>query len=370
VRVAGVTRRRAGEPIDAGGQTREPRTPLVAAECWRIGLVAAVIVAAGLFAAGAHARHNMYRISDGPFFLAVGRHPFASGQLPGNPLIYGVAYRYGRILFPLTGWLAALGRPSWVSSTLLGIYVASFGAWVAFAAEHLRRNGRRPGLALCILALPFALLAFVQPVLVSEPMAGALVLLAYLYEGDGRRRAVLVVAALLILTREPMALALLPLVWAGWKERRLLAVRDWALVCVPYVAWTVWVRVRVGQFPFLDPSTSRRDALAAPFVGWARVLRNGPSTSQQIGLAVALVTLLVAVAIALGGHWRYPVTHGALALCVLVPFLGVSVFRFSGEAVRVLAPIQALLLIAALDRGEPPELRTEVEPAERVRSGG
>jgi uncharacterized membrane protein YhaH (DUF805 family) len=326
-------------------------------------------VVAGLVAAGAHARHNMYRISDGPFFVAVGRHPFGSGQLPGNPLVYGVAYRYGRILFPLIGWLTAFGRPSWVASTLLGVYVISFGAWIAFAAEHLRRNGRRPALALGILALPFALLAFVQPVLVSEPMAGALVLLAYLYERDGRRRAVLVVAALLILTREPMALALLPLVWTGWKERRLLAVRDWALVCAPYAAWTVWVRLRVGQFPFLDPSTSRRGALSAPFVGWASVWRNGASTTQQVGLVIALLTVIAAIAIAVRGNWRYPVTHGALALCVIVPFLGVSVFRFSGEAVRVLAPIQALLLIAALDRGDQPEVRAGREPSERVLSG-
>ena len=327
------------------------------------------MVVCGLIAAGGHARHNMLRISDGPFFLAVGRHPFAGGGLPGNPLVYGVAYRYGRILFPLTGWLVALGRPSWVPATLVGVYVVSFGAWVAFAAEHLRRNGRRPVLALWILALPFALLAFIQPVLVSEPMAGALLLLVYLYEREGRRRAALAVAALLILTREPMVLALLPLMWTGWKARRVAAMRDWALVVAPYAAWMMWVRLRVGQFPFLDPSISRRQALAVPFVGWTSVLRSGPSGTQEVGVVIALVTVLAAVVIALRGRWRYPLTHGALALCLIVPFLGVSVFRFSGEAVRVLAPIQSVLLIAALDRGGGPEPRTEPEPAARVPSG-
>jgi hypothetical protein len=232
----------------------------------------------------------------------------------------------------------------------LGVYVVSFGAWVALAAEHLRRNGRRPGLALFILALPFALLAFVQPVVVSEPMAGALLLLVYLFERDGRRRGSYVTAALLILTRELMVLALLPLIWMGWKERRFAAVRDWFLVCLPYAAWSVWVRVRVGQFPFLDPSSSRRNALALPFVGYGHIWQRPASGTQQLAIAVALLTMLAAVVVAVRGQWRFPLTHGALALCAIVPFLGVSVFAFLGEALRVLAPIQALILIAALDR--------------------
>jgi hypothetical protein len=290
----------------------------------------------------------MFWTGDAPFFVAVGHHPFGD-TMPGNPLSYGVAYRYGRILFPLSGWLLAFGRVSRVNSALLAVYVASFGAWVAFAAEHLRRNGRRAGLALWILAFPFSILAFFRPEVVSEPMAGALLLLVYLYERDGRRRAVLVASALLVLTREPMVLALLPLMWVGWKARRFAAVRDWALVVAPYALWAVWLRLRIGQFPFLDPSFSRRAALGGPFVGWLRVW-HGASGSQQSGLGFAMLTLLVGGYLAVRGHWRAPVTHGAFALCAVIPFLGVSVYRNPIEAFRVVAPIQAVLLIVALDR--------------------
>jgi hypothetical protein len=334
----------------------ETRPPLVAPECWLIGLVAAFVVVVALVAGGPPAWRHLFIDSDAPFFLGVGRHPFGSGQLPGNPLEYGVAYRYGRILFPLTGWLLALGRPSWVSATLLGTFIASIGAWVAFAAEHLRRNGRRPALALWILALPFMLLTFMRPVVISEPTAGALLLLVYLFERDGRRRGVYVTAALLVLTRELMVVALLPLMWAGWKQRRFAAVREWAFVCLPYAAWSVWVRLRVGQFPLLDPSTNRRQALAAPFTGYWHIWRLPASGTQEFALATAFLTMFVTVAVIVGarGHWRFPLTHGALALGAVVPFFGVSVFLFPGEALRVLVPIQALLLIAALDRGGGP----------------
>jgi hypothetical protein len=308
------------------------------------------IVVVGFLAVSARVRHDMFWTGDAPSFFAVARHPFAGGGIP-HPVTYGVAYRYGRIMYPLTAWLLAFGRPSWVPGTLLALYVVSVGAWVAFAAEHLRRNGRRPALALWIFVLPFCLLALLRPEVVSDPMAGALVFLVYLYERDGRTKAACAVAAMLILTREPMALALLPLMWMGWKERRFAAARDWAVVGTPYALWLVWVRLRVGQFPFLDPSVSRKEALAAPFVGYLRTWHTGADVGQQLGLLLALATLLVAGLVAVRGHWRYPLTHGALALSLVIPFLGVAVFRHPGEAFRVVAPIQALLLIAALDRG-------------------
>jgi hypothetical protein len=330
------------------------RRPLVASECRRVGVVAMVVVVVGILTRSADVRYHMYWHSDAPFFYAIARHPFARGAVSAHPLVFGVAYRYGRILYPLTAWLLALGRPSWVPGTLLGVYVVSFGAWFTFAAEHLRRNGRRPWLALWMFALPFCLRGFVQPVMVSEPMVGALLLLVYLFERDGRRRAVLVTAALLVLTREPMLLAMLPLVWKGWNERRWAAIREWALAGAPYVLWLVWVRIRVGEFPFLDRAMSRRDALAPPFLGYARIWHEGLDAGRWWGVVVTLLTLVVAIVVARRGLWRYPLTHGVVVLAVLIPLLGVAVFRHPIEAFRVVAPMQALLVILLLDRHPAP----------------
>jgi hypothetical protein len=67
-----------------------------------------------------------------------------------------------------------------------------------------------------------------------------------------------------------------------------------------------------------------------------------------------MLTLLVGGYIAVRGHWRYPLTHGVLALCAVIPLLGVSVYHNPIEAFRVVAPIQAVLLVLLLDRRPAP----------------
>jgi hypothetical protein len=312
------------------------------------GIGVAVVVGT-LAAVGANGRHGFYGHSDAPLFLSVARHPFGN-TMPGKPLVQGVAYRYGRIFFPLCGWLLALGRPAFTRWTLAAVYVGSFGAWVALAGEHLRRGGRNPRMALWIFATPWALLWFVLPDIVSEPMAGALVLLAYLYERDGRHRAARVTAMFAILTRELMIIAFVPLAWRAWKERRWAAVRDWALVLTPYLLWITWVRVRVGTFPFMDPSTSRRGAFAVPITGWYRTMIGPLDNGQGWAVLIGAVTVAAVALLALRGNWLYPITHGAVALAALSLCYGVAVFAFPGEGIRVMAPTQMLLLIAAFDR--------------------
>jgi hypothetical protein len=327
---------------------RRSHTPLVARECWVVAGIAAAVVVGTLAAVGAYGRNGFYGHSDAPLFLAVARDPFGNGRnFAGNPLVHGVAYRYGRIFFPLTGWLTALGRPGLVRWTLASMYVGSFAAWIALAGEHLRRGGRSPRMALWIFATPWALLWFVIPDIVSEPMAGALVLLAFLYEREGRHRNARVVAVFAILTRELMLVAFLPLAWRDWKERRWLAVRDWALVVTPYLLWITWVRIRVGTFPFMDPSTSRRQAFALPGLGWYHTMASPLDNGQGWAVLIGAATFLLVLVLALQGNWLYPVTHGAVGLAALSLCYGVAVFAFPGEGIRVMVSTQMLLLIAA-----------------------
>jgi hypothetical protein len=337
--------------MSARGEARRP--PLVARECWVVAGIAVAVVVGTLIAVGANGKHGFYGHSDAPLFLQVARQPFGNGHgFPGKPLVQGVSYRYGRIFFPFMGWLLALGRPSAVKWTLAAVYVASFGACIALAGEHLRRGGRSPRLALWIFATPWALLWFVLPDIVSEPMAAALLLLALLYERDGRHRSARVAAACAILTRELMIVAFIPLAWRAWKERGWRGVRDWALVLVPYLLWITWVRFRVGQFPFLDPSTSRRNALAPPLVGWYRTMAAPLDNGQGWAVLIGAATFVLVVMVALRGNWLYPVTHVAVALAAMSLCYGVAVFAFPGEGIRVMVPTQILLIIAACDRSQ------------------
>jgi hypothetical protein len=352
---------------DSGSGSRpSTRSPLVAKECWIVAGIGMAVVVGTLISVGAYGRHGFYGHSDAPLFLEVAKQPFGNGHgFPGNPLVQGVSYRYGRIGFPIVGWLLALGRPFAVRWTLALAYVGSFGAWVALAGEHLRRGGRSPRLALWIFATPWALLWFVIPDIVSEPMAGALVLLAYLYERDGRHRDARFAAVFAILTRELMIVAFIPLAWRAWQERRWAGLRDWGLVLTPYLAWIVWVRFRVGQFPFLDPSSSRRGAFAAPLTGWYRTMAGPLDNGQGWAVLIGAVTVVAVGLVALRGNWLYPVTHGAVALCLLSLCYGVAVFAFPGEGIRVMAPTQMLLIIAACTLPR----RTKPEAAPMARRG-
>jgi hypothetical protein len=342
--------------------------PTVDRRCWTTGGFAAVVAFGTLMAVGAYGRNGFYGHSDAPLFLAVARDPFGNGRhFAGNPLVHGVAYRYGRIGFPIVGWLLALGRPAAVRWTLAATYLASFGAWIALAGEHLRRSGRSPRIALWIFATPWALLWFVIPDIVSEPMAGALVLLAYLYEREGRQRATRLTAVFAILTRELMIVAFIPIAWRDWRTRRWLAVRDWSLAVTPYLAWITWVRLRVGTFPFMDPSTSRRQALALPGVGWYRTLTGPIDNGQGWAVLIGAATIAFVVLLAVQGKWLYPVTHGAITLAALSLCYGVAVFAFPGEGIRVMAPTQMLILIAACDRSRRAPA-PEPGPPERVDS--
>src|SRR5262249_36229607 len=158
---------------------------------------------------------------------------------------------------------------------------------------------------------PFSVMAFFRPELVSDPMAGALLLTVFLFERDGRTRAACIAAALLILTREPMALAVVPMLWIGWRRRDPFALRNIAIVFAPYGLWLLWVRVRVGQFPFLDPGVSRRQALAAPFTGYVQTMHLHGNWTLAFGMVVALVTCVgAAVLVAWRGWGRVPMTAG------------------------------------------------------------
>jgi hypothetical protein len=346
--------------LDGSQQPAAARRTVVGWASWLVALPVGVAVAVVFLLAGTGGAHGLYRLGDAPSFLAVARSPFGSGRgFPGDPLAQGVAYRYGRVLLPFVAWLLALGRSSRVPWTLAGLYVVSFTGWIAVAAEHLRRAGRKPTLAWWILACPFVpLFVFAAPTVVAEPMACALVLLAYLFDREGRHGWSRVAAAAAILTRETMVVAFLPLAWRAGRDEGRRGVIRWTTTGVPYAVWSLWVCVRVGHLPFLDPASNRRDALALPFVGWWETLHRPFDNGQQYGLLIALLTLTIAVVVVVRADGYRPLAWAALTASALMICYGWSVWEFPSEAMRVMAPAQVLLLIAALESYGPRRRRS------------
>lgn len=328
-------------PMTGGGS----RNRFVRSEALVLGVastaVAALVVAALIATKG---RQSLFR-NDAEFFWLVARNPFADGAI-FRPFAHemGDAYRYGRILFPLLAWVLALGRPGAVQWTLILVDLISFGAVVALAAELVARRGATVERGLAVLLTPAMWFALVLAV--SEPFVLALVLAIYLLDQDGHRVGVLVLGALLLLAREVAVLALVPLVVRDGRTGARAAM-PWLLVAAPLLGWWAWVRLHVGDWPFLDPSISRREALALPFAGPATVIRAGANSDHVVAFVLGAITVALGIWVAARRPW-FPVSHAALLFSCLVVVFGANAWRYPGEAIRLMGPAQALALLCVV----------------------
>jgi hypothetical protein len=321
---------------------------LVSASSLLIGFGAAVAVFGLLVAAGPTYGHGFFGPSDAPSFLAVARDPFGTGHgFPGDPLAQGVAYRFGRLLLPLFAWALALGNRRAIPWSLAVAFTISVAAWVTVTGEFVTRAGRKRMRVWMVIVCPFSALWIGAPMIVAEPLAAALVLLVYLLHSDGRDGEVKLFAAAALLARETTVIAFAPLIWRAWKNEGIRGVERWLLVGVPYAAWSVWVLFRVGNFPLLDPASNRRAAFAPPFVGWLETLQRPFDHGQPVGLAIGAVTIAAAIVVLVRTPpSRRLLAWAAVASAALIPCFGWSVWEYPTEALRVMLPTHALLIVA------------------------
>lgn len=317
---------------------------------WRVGLVAAAGAALVMaVVVRADGRDSLFR-NDGELYWLVARDPFGDGSVfhtvAGFAEQYGVAYRFGRILYPLLAWTLVGGADgAAIEWSLMVVDVVSFGAATAVAAELCARRGLRPFHGLALLLVPAMWFSCVLAL--AEPLMLGLVLLVYLLVLDGRQRAAMVAGALLLLTRESALLALLPLVIAVWRRGDRSAIVGWMLVPVPLLLWWTWIRFHIGAWPFLDSSVSRREALDLPLVGVLDAMQEGLRPAHFVAFAVAVATVATVVWVARQWSW-WPVTHGAVLFSLLLLFFGPNAWRHPGEAMRLMGPAQALVVLGML----------------------
>jgi hypothetical protein len=324
--------------------------PLVRRESVAVGALgmAAAVAVMGVNLA-THGQGWFFR-NDAEFFWVVARDPWGRGQM-FRPVaaVTGNAYRFGRPLFPVMAWALALGRPGAVRWTMMAVDALAFGTMVGLAGELLARRGKPAINAIAILVLPSVWWAVILTI--SEPVVLSLILLVFLLHLAGRRNAVLVTAAFLLLARESAGLALVPLVVDDLRRRGWRSAGPWAITAVPLLAWWTWVRVRVGEWPFLDRSESRRLALDLPLRGYFHV-RGGVHAGHIVAFALVAMTVSVSV-----WAWRarpWPPVSGAAALFgLLLLVLGPNATRFPGEVLRLMMPAQVLVAIVLLGWAPP-----------------
>lgn len=323
------------------------RAPLISAQARRFGIYVGIGGAILVVIVLANAGIEAFDKSDGKYFRLVGENPFGDGSaFVGADPRGGVAYRYGRLTYSLAAWLLAGGQAGLVRWTLPIVSVLALGLMAACAAELIMRRGGTVENAIKVLLVPG--IPFCLSISYSEIFVMALMLLAILLHVDGRMGSSQVAGAVLMLARESAGLILLPLAIADIRRRRGQGLL-WSLVPMPLMVWWWWVSERVGQWPFLDPSISRKQALSWPGGGMFRVLGEGGDVGQWIVSVIIVATAIASIWIARRYPWPPVTTAGAIS-GLLVLCLGPIAVRFPGEAMRLLVPAQVFVAMALISR--------------------
>ena len=291
----------------------------------------------------AHGHDYFFREGDAYLFRATAYDPFGDGHLFASVnRLSEVPYRYGRIGYPLLGWIGGFGQRAAIDWVLLGIFVLSISALPGLAALLLDAYGRPAWGGAVVLLAPGLL--FSHNVATSDPLMLACVLGGLLLDRRKHRVAALVLLGFAVLVKEIAIVALIPWAW------RALRTRDWhrlgalALTVVPYACWCLWVRVNTGEFPFLAHTVARSQALGWPGSGVHAAL------THHIPDSVVMSMLVIAtVVIGLGAAWFardwFPVAPIAALLAVVTMCLGPAGVYYEGELLRVLIAPQVFALL-------------------------
>jgi hypothetical protein len=185
------------------------------------------------------------------------------------------------------------------------------------------------------------------PLLVPEFLVAGLVLLTYHFAETNRIRQARVAAALLLLTRETALLALPPLILSHVRRREWRALVGWSVVAIPLLLWYVWLRARVGVWPFLDPRHPAGRALDLPTRSFlSAVWRADAGTALVLAAGLGWVTIAIGAAVV--SSRRTALAWAALSMASLILLFGRGQAELPGEAVRLMLPAQLLIAVAAL----------------------
>lgn len=278
---------------------------------------------------------------DGQFFLAVAYDPLLENPRTLSA-VENPRYRLRRVLYPVLGYLLALGRRSMVPWALVFINIVAAGALGAILASEAET------LVGAWMAIPLGLQGLWVALLFStaDLVGAAFFLLALACLKKGRVTAAGVSLLLASLTREfylvpGAAFALYELLKGRRRTGFILAALQ-----VPPVAWNLGILFSVPA-----GSSGVAENFRAPFVGLfqaARSLAVAPPSARWVysifSLALLLSTAMWAAAAGLL-HWRESpyVTIALMAYLVLVLMVSPLILGYFMGYTRVFLGLYALL---------------------------
>jgi hypothetical protein len=304
---------------------------------------------------------------DGQFFYLLARDPLLlhASTLADFRHLTGEAFRMQRVAYPALAFIAAGGDRSALPWTMLVVNLIVVLAATAGFALLARRYGWSPWWALAVGLLAGFLTGTLRDL--SDPVAVASMVGGLLMWQRRRRWWAAAFLSVAVLAREPMALAVVAVAidelvqW--WRHRGepgavRTAVREaWPAVVVPalaYVGWQAYIGARYGTVV-----ASSGQAYLPPFVGVVDEVGHAlddPHVLNRIWDLIYIALMVVGIGAAIAMVARGASTAAAIAALLFGLSLLVLVFGDPWSYTRLSAPMFAALLVAGLQRRNPPAL--------------
>ncbi len=265
---------------------------------------------------------------DGQSFHVMAHDPWMRRSTPAAVEIE--PFRYARILVPAIAWMLVLGHDPWIEPAYFTTILAFVFLGVFWMATFALRVQLHPAWGLTFLLSP-ATLTSLDRMTVDVALAALCVALALYYDSASQWR-VIVILALMLLTRETAWFIFGAYEVFLLTRRRLSDAEVIATAAIPVIVWHVFIVIRSGQIALpppalgLIPLAGFLDRLAHPAV---YDLTPGIARLAVVFDYVALVGIAIAVIVALrmlarevtGREPATPISFAIFAMAPLVLFL-------------------------------------------------
>lgn len=227
---------------------------------------------------------------DGQFYYYIAHDPFILGQTYNH--IDFPAYRYQRIIYPLTAWLLSFGQPKlipfmMVAVNLLGILLGTY-----FIILILKHYGRSPWYSLFYASFWGFLLCLLRSL--PEPLAITFVVMAVFFYLKGQTLRQVVVLSLAALTQETTLLVSMAFLFYFFRKKDFRRSLNMLFPPLVYSGWQLYLYGHFQTFSFVGGTQN----FGLPFCGIIqKFLSFGPGGSLYEKYAELLFLVLVLILI-------------------------------------------------------------------------
>lgn len=250
-----------------------------------------------------------YYIAHDPFILA---HSYTHIDFP--------AYRYQRIIYPLTVWLMSFGQWGLIPYMMVAVNFFSIVLGTYLVNEILKYYGRNPWWSLLYPSFWGFLLCLLR--CLPEPLAITFVVLAVYAYLKEKRYGQIIGLSLAALTQETTLLVTMAFLFDAFRKKEFRQARDLVFPFMAYGAWQIYLFSRFKTFSFLGGTQN----FGLPFWGLLQkifLLLRGNFSYEMLSQLLYLVIILILILVAFGQVFKRinPLTLSFAGYALMVALL-------------------------------------------------